>query len=213
MKLSKKAIQEGLDSIPLTHILGKQVSDGLTTKQRKFAREVAKGSTKADAYRAAYDVTSQRTLNVEPYMLARDPRIAKEIEAYTLAIEAEKHRTPTALRALVIQQLTEHALDKDIPPAQRIKALQLLGTVAEVGAFVELKQVRTISSSEDARARVMQELRGLLTSGATDATVIEADSLLQELTGESADKFNGSTAVETAEPPSETPPHPDPPNV
>ena len=204
MKLSKKAIQEGLDSIPLTHILGKQVSDGLTTKQRKFAREVAKGSTKADAYRAAYDVTSQRTLNVEPYMLARDPRIAKEIEAYTLAIEAEKHRTPAALRSLVIQQLTEHALDKDIPPAQRIKALQLLGTVAEVGAFVELKQVRTISSSEDARARVMSELRGLLTSGATDATVIEADSLLQELTG---------AALETQEPPSETPLHPDPPEA
>jgi hypothetical protein len=213
MKLSKKAIQEGLDSIPLTHILGKQVSDGLTTKQRKFAREVAKGSTKADAYRAAYDVTSQRTLNVEPYMLARDPRIAKEIEAYTLAIEAEKHRTPTALRALVIQQLTEHALDKDIPPAQRIKALQLLGTVAEVGAFVELKQVRTISSSEDARARVMQELRALVSNGAEDATVIEADSLLQELTGESADKFNASPAVESAEPNQQTPPHPDPPDA
>ena len=211
MKLSKKAIQEGLDSIPLTHILGKQVSDGLTTKQRKFAREVAKGSTKADAYRAAYDVTSQRTLNVEPYMLARDPRIAKEIEAYTLAIEAEKHRTPTALRALVIQQLTEHALDKDIPPAQRIKALQLLGTVAEVGAFVELKQVRTISSSEDARARVMQELRGLLTSNATDATVIDADSLLAELDG--SDKFNAEPLVETPEPPSADPPPGEPPNT
>ena len=212
MKLSKKAIQEGLDSIPLTHILGKQVSDGLTTKQRKFAREVAKGSTKADAYRAAYDVTSQRTLNVEPYMLARDPRIAKEIEAYTLAIEAEKHRTPAALRSLVIQQLTEHALDKDIPPAQRIKALQLLGTVAEVGAFVELKQVRTITSSDDARARVMSELRGLLTSSATDATIIEADSLLQELTGDAV-KFNASPAVETAEPEAQTPPHPDPPEA
>ena len=211
MKLSKKAIQEGLDSIPLTHILGKQVSDGLTTKQRKFAREVAKGSTKADAYRAAYDVTSQRTLNVEPYMLARDPRIAKEIEAYTLAIEAEKHRTPTALRALVIQQLTEHALDKDIPPAQRIKALQLLGTVAEVGAFVELKQVRTISSSEDARAKVMSELRGLLTSNATDATVIDADSLLAELDG--SDKFNAEPLVETPEPPSADPPPGEPPNT
>jgi hypothetical protein len=211
MKLSRKAIDEGLDSLPLSHILGKQVSDGLTTKQRKFAREVAKGSTKADAYRASYNVTSQRTLNVEPYMLARDPRIAKEIEAYTLAIEAEKHRTPTALRALVIQQLTEHALDKDIPPAQRIKALQLLGTVAEVGAFVELKQVRTISSSEDARARVMSELRGLLTSGASDATIIEADSLMAELDG--SVKFNAAAPDETTEAPSETPPYPDPPDA
>ena len=211
MKLSKKAIQEGLDSIPLTHILGKQVSDGLTTKQRKFAREVAKGSTKADAYRAAYDVTSQRTLNVEPYMLARDPRIAKEIEAYTLALEAEKHRTPAALRSLVIQTLTQVLIDPDTKPAVRINAAKVLGTVTEVAAFTERKEVRTITSSDDARARVMQELRGLLTSGATDATVIDADSLLAELDG--SDKFNAEPTVETPEPEAQTPLHPDPPEA
>ena len=212
MKLSRKAIDEGLDSLPLSTILGKHVTDGLTPSQRTFAKAVAKGQKKSNAYREAYpNAKSPNTLNREPYMLMRDPRIIKEVEAYTLALEAEKHRTPTALRALVIQQLTEHALDKDIPPAQRIKALQLLGTVAEVGAFVELKQVRTITSSDDARARVMQELRGLLTSGATDATIIDADSLMAELDG--SDKFNASTAVETTEPEAQTPPHPDPPEA
>jgi hypothetical protein len=103
-------------------------------------------------------------------------------------------------------------IDPDTKPAVRINAAKVLGTVTEVAAFTERKEVRTISSSEDARARVMQELRGLLTSSATDATVIEADSLLQELTGD-ADKFNGSTAEESTEPPSETPPHPDPPDA
>lgn len=183
--MSRKALDEGLDSLPMQAILGKRVSDGLTPKQREFARKVAQGKTKAQAYREAFNPNpAPSTIVTTPYKVASDPRVQREIEAYTLALEAEKHRSPAALRALVIQQLTEHALDKDIPPAQRIKALQLLGTVAEVGAFVELKQVRTISSSDDARARVMSELRGLLTAGASDATVIEADSLLAELTGE-----------------------------
>ena len=213
MKLSRKALEKASKELPISAILGKTVTDGLTTKQKNFARAIAMGATKADAYRTAYKPDAKpSSLNNDPYRIASDPRIVREIEAYTLAIEAEKHRTPAALRSLVIQQLTEHALDKDIPPAQRIKALQLLGTVAEVGAFVELKQVRTITSSDDARARVMSELRGLLTTGAADATIIEADSLLQELTGDAV-KFNAAPLVETTEPEAQTPLHPDPPEA
>lgn len=137
-------------------------------------------------------------------MLMRDARIQKEIDAYALALEAEKHRSPAALRSLVIQTLTQVLIDPDTKPAVRINAAKVLGTVTEVAAFTERKEVRTITSSDDARARVMQELRGLLTSGATDATVIEADSLLQELTG---------AALETQEPEAQTPPHPDPPEA
>ena len=136
----------------------------------------------------------------------------REIEAYALAIEAEKHRSPAALRSLVIQTLTQVLIDPDTKPAVRINAAKVLGTVTEVAAFTERKEVRTISSSEDARARVMQELRGLLTSNASDATIIEADSLLQELTGDAV-KFNASPAVESAEPDQQTPPHPDPPDA
>jgi hypothetical protein len=102
-------------------------------------------------------------------------------------------------------------LNPDAKDAVKVQALKTIGTITEVAAFTEQKVVRTISSSEDARARVMQELRGLLTSGASDATIIDADSLLAELDG--SDKFNGSPAVETTEAPSETPPHPDPPDA
>lgn len=213
MKLSKKAIEEGLNTLPLSAILGKSVSDGLTPKMRKFAKSVAMGATKADAYRGAYNVTSKYTMASKPYELMRDERIQREVEAYTLALESAKHRTPAALRELVIQGLVQVALNPDAKDAVKVQALKTIGTITEVAAFTERKEVRTISSSEDARAKVMQELRALVSGGAEDATVIEADSLLQELTGESADKFNGSAAVETAEPDQQTPPHPDPPNV
>jgi hypothetical protein len=211
MKLSRKALETAAKETPIEHILGRQVSGALTPKQRKFAHEVAKGSTKADAYRAAYDVTSKHTMASKPYELMRDDRIQREIDAYALAIEAAKHRTPAALRDLVIQGLVQVALDADTKDSVKVQALKTLGTVTEVAAFTEQKVVRTISSSEDARAKVMQELRTLLTAQAQDATVIEADadSLLRELSV----NFNGSTEAETTEPSTETPPHPDPPIV
>ena len=198
MKLSRKALDEAAKELPISAILGKQVSDGLTPKMRKFAKQVALGATKADAYRSAYNVTSAKTMQAEPYKLAADPRIQREIDAYTLALEAEKHRTPAALRSLVIQTLTQVLIDPDTKPAVRINAAKVLGTVTEVAAFTERKEVRTITSSDDARAKVMQELRALVSNGAEDATVIEADSLLRELTGAPEENTEGGTATPPA---------------
>ena len=221
MKLSRKALEEGIKTVPLEHILGADVSRKLTAKQRRFAHEVAKGSTKADAYRAAYNVTSHRTLNNEPYRLADDPRVSREIEAYTLALETAKLRSPAALRELVIQSLVRVITDPDSKAGQITAAAKVLGTVTEVAAFTERKEVRTISSSEDARAKVMAELRALVSSGTEDATVIEADSLLQELAGninaepdaESAVNINASALDGNAEPEAQTPPEGHPPDA
>ena len=212
MKLSRKALEQASKELPISAILGKTVTDGLTTKQKNFARAIAMGATKADAYRTAYKPDAKpSSLNNDPYRIASDPRIVREIEAYTLALEAAKHRTPAALRELVIQGLVQVALNPDAKDAVKVQALKTIGTITEVSAFTEQRVTRVITSSEDARAKVMQELRGLLTSGATDATIIDADSLLAELDG--SVKFNASPTVETAEPEAQTPPHPDPPDA
>ena len=225
MKLSRKTLEKAAETLPISAILGKTVSDGLTTKQKNFARAIAMGATKADAYRASYDVTSKYTMASKPYELMRDERIQREIDAYTLAIEAEKHRTPAALRSLVIQGLVQVALDADTKDSVKVQALKTLGTVTEVAAFTERKEVRTISSSDDARARVMAELRGILTAQAQDATVIEADadSLLRELAGDNigsgaSDNIAGGESDNigspgaSEEPDGATPPTPDPPD-
>ena len=183
-KLTRAQIREGLDQIPIDHILGKRSQSELTSKQKRFAQEVAKGSTKAQAYRTAYKANpAPSTIVTAPYTLAADPRIQREIMAYEAAIEAEKHRTPAALRALVIHSLVQVVLDPEAGPAQKVQAAKVLGTVTEVAAFTERKEVRTIASSEDARAKVMGELRRLMSIGAVDANVIDADadSLLSEL--------------------------------
>ncbi len=172
--------------MPLDSILGQGASKGLTGKQRRFAREVAQGSTKAEAYRRSYKVGSKATLTSNPYHLAADSRIQAEIQALQLAEQAQALQTPSQLRALVIQTLVQTALDPETKAAVRVQAVKVLGTVTEVAAFTERKEVRTISSSEDARARVMAEIKALML-GSGDAEDIQAKELLEELSATDTD--------------------------
>lgn len=182
MALTRKQIKEGLDQIPIEQILGGE-SKQLTAKQRRFARGVAEGKTKAQAYRDAYKADpAPYTITSHPYELARDPRIAREIDAYRVAIEGAKYRTPAALRELVIQSLVETLINPEVKEATRVQAAKVLGTVTEVAAFTERKEVRTISSSADAKAQIMDRLRDLVQDTAIDAADLSADSLLAELT-------------------------------
>lgn len=182
--LSRKQIREGLEQVPMTDILGVSRKE-LTPKMQTFARELAKGSKKVDAYRKAYKADAKpSSLAKDPYTLANDPRIIQEVEAYKLAIEASKHRTPAVLRELVIQSLVQVLIDPEAKQATKVQASKVLGTVTEVAAFTERKEIRTITSSEDTKAKIMGQLREMLKAGAEDATVIEADTLLKELAGE-----------------------------
>ncbi len=182
-KLSRAQITQALDTVPVATLLGRSTARELTPKQRRFAKEVAKGATKADAYRAAYDVTSAHTMKSKPYELAKDARIQAEITAYQVALETAEHRTPGALRALVVQSLAQILVDPDAKHAVRVQAAKVLGTVTEVAAFTERREVRTISTSEDARAKLMAEIKELAKAQAIDAEIIErdADSLMREL--------------------------------
>lgn len=168
--------------MPIESLFSPAVSKELTTKQKRFARDVAMGATKAQAYRNNYNVKSSNTLQREPYQLTRDQRVTNEIEAIKQAIKAQEYQTPAALRALVIQSLVGVITNPDSQPGQITAAAKVLGTVTEVAAFTERKEVRTITSSEDARAKIMAELRQLANADAVDVVVNDdADSLLREL--------------------------------
>jgi hypothetical protein len=183
-KLTRKQIKEGLKTVPMdTLLLGVKTSDALTPKQREYARNVALGKTKADAYREAYNTKGKSgTVGTEVARLSKNPSVALEIEAYREAIEAEKHRTPAQLRALVIHQLTKMALNDKVNDAQRIKSLELLGKVAEVGAFVDRKETTVINHSADIRARLMAQLKTITAGSITEVQSDDsADSLLAEI--------------------------------
>ncbi len=205
-KLTRKQIREGLQTVPMEAILGKGVSSQLTAKQKRFAMEVAQGSTKADAYRKAYKANpAPSSLVADPYRIAANPRVRAEIEAYEAAIEAARYRTPAALRELVIQSLVSVVINPETKDSVKVAAAKVLGTVTEVAAFTERKEIKTISSSADAKANVMAELKRLIHDNAEDATIVEsqANDLLAEL---SADSGPGSAETAAADPhPAPTP--------
>jgi hypothetical protein len=205
--LTRKQIKEGLEQVPMADILGVS-HKAITPKMQSFAQEIAKGSTKADAYRKAYKPNaSKHTLASKPYELAKDVRIQAEIEAYRLAIEASKHRTPVALRELVIQSLVQVLIDPKAKQATKVQASKVLGTVTEVSAFTERREVRTISSSADTKAQIMAQLREMLNGRAEDATIIEADTLLRELSGETHPLPTPPNGVAESQDPIHTIPH------
>ena len=184
-KLTRKQIQEGLDQVPIDAVLlgvGDRHGTTLTPKQREFARQVALGESKANAYRKAYGSKgAPKTVGNRGYELSRLGDVQVEIEAYRLAAEAEKQRTPAQLRALVIHQLTKHALDEACPPAQRIKALELLGKVSEVAAFTERKETTVTHQSTAIKQKLLDQLRNVVDITPNDDADESADSLLAEL--------------------------------
>jgi hypothetical protein len=66
------------------------------------------------------------------------------------------------LKSIVISQLTKEALSPSSKPSERISALKALGNVAELGVFVERKEVRTIRDSTSAKADLLAKLQSAI---------------------------------------------------
>jgi len=176
-KLTREQIREGLKSQPMEALLlgaSNARKTTLTAKQQRFAQALASGETKAGAYRSAYDTRSKPAIqSLEGQRLAAHPSIALQVDALRLAAEARAYATPPALRALVLERLTAHAIDPDIKPAQRLRALELLGKVTEVAAFTERRELINVTDSNQARTKLIQTLRDAMRAGAVDAVILE----------------------------------------
>jgi len=158
----------------------------LTGKQIAFAEALAMGDTKAGAYRKAYNTKAKpQVQSLEGQRLAASPAISLQIDAFRLALEAQRYATPTALRALVIERLTQAAINPDVPPAQQLRALELLGKVTEVAAFTERRELIKTDSSSNAKERLINSLRAAITTSSGDG----GRSLLAELSRRNPDNI------------------------
>jgi len=182
-KLTRDQIAQGLEAIPMSQLLqgATGTQPNLTNKQIEFAKQLALGKTsKAQAYRNAYKSKGNpKTVGSHASRLSTDDRIATAIDAFKAAEAFKEYQTPNQLRALVVSQLTKHVLDEDFPPAQRVACLKLLGSVAEIGLFVDRKETLVVHQSSDIRAKLIEQLR-TITGQVTEVTD-DADSLLQEI--------------------------------
>lgn len=186
-RLTRKTISEAIQSAPLESILLGASSKGerqLTAKQARFAEAIAMGESKAGAYRKAYKTIGKpKTQSNEGQKLAASPAIAAQIDALRLANEARKYATPAALRSLVIERLTAHAIDEDVKPAQRLRALELLGKVTEVAAFTERREIIKSVGSDDAKSRLLGILRQAINVDAIDIDARNVDAMHTDTRG------------------------------
>ena len=182
-KISKREIKEGLENIPIEQLLlGSANSRELTHKQKTFAKQVALGKPKTEAYRIAYDTKGKKsTQAVNAHKVSNNDNVKNMIEAYSRAFEAREYQKPERLRELVIHQLTELALNPEVKDAQRIRSLELLGKVSEVGAFVDRKETRVIHESSKIKERLLDQLKTIINVDASE--IDDGDSLLRELSG------------------------------
>jgi hypothetical protein len=187
MKLTRAKVKEALETVPIeTVLLGSSSAHGvkLTSKQREFARQIALGETKAGAYRKSRTSKAKpETASRRGVELANNSKVQAAIEAFKLAFEAQKYTSPAHLRALAIQQLTEHSLNPDWPPAQRVRCLELIGKMTEVSLFTERREIIQVIDSAQIKERLMNTLRTITQAQVTDVTDTAADSLLAELAG------------------------------
>lgn len=188
-KLTRSQIAQGLDTIPMSQLLqgATGTQPNLTNKQIEFAKQLALGKTsKAQSYRNAYGAKGNpKSVGSRASVLSTDQRIQVAVDAFKAAEQFKEYQTPTQLRQLVVSQLTKHVLDEDFPPAQRVACLKLLGSVAEIGLFVDRKETLVVHQSSDIRAKLIEQLR-TITGQVTDVSD-DADSLLQELKSPDAD--------------------------
>jgi hypothetical protein len=192
---SRKQIKEQIQGKDISGILH-MPKGSLTAKQKRFAKAIAiEGMTGADAYRTAYNSkATPKIIGTKASMLKSQERIKLEIEALEQAQAVSALHSAEALRSLVISSLTSALIDPDVKAATKIQAAKVLGTVTEVAAFTERKQITTINDSGEIRERILQELKTIALRS-DDVQDVDATALLTELVGGVDDADLGDPTV------------------
>ena len=186
MKLTKEQIKKSLDQIPISSVMGKGRERELTQKQKRFVKEIViNGESKANAYRKAYNTKQNpKGVGTDACKLSKKPMINHEIQRVTLAVQAMEYRSPSHLRALVVDSLTKVLLDENAKHGDKIQASKVIGEITGVDLFKPtIEQTKNISSKV-AKDQLMNEIKKMLSNSSNDVVDIEAKALLDELTGE-----------------------------
>jgi hypothetical protein len=204
MKINRSQIREALDQLPIEEILlgNKAEPNTLTHKQKAFAEEIAKGATKAGAYKKAYaSKGTTHTRSREGSKLLDNPQVSTHVEQIRLAIEAQKYLFPAHLRALAIQQLTEKALDPAIPPAIQVRCLELIGKMSDVALFQERKEIQQTATTSEAKSKLISSLAEAIRSSRSLSMdrKQDAEDLLREITGSDPITIDQIPTIETEE--------------
>jgi hypothetical protein len=191
-RLSKKQINEALDQAPMYELLNVNKS-ALTTKQFKYCEGLARGETKAGAYRKAYNSKgNSRTIAKRGHEMSKRGDIQATTEAIKLAIEWEKSHTAGQIRALVAHRLTVEAIAEDSNPSVRVNALKALGTIAGVDSFIHRSETKVVKDSDKAKDDLLAMLKNALSDNSrTIDEDLDIQNLMREIEGQGLNDTSG----------------------
>jgi hypothetical protein len=185
--LTKEEIREGIGEVPLESILSNKTKRPLTPKQKAFVKEVViNKQSKGKAYKKVYNSKmNTQAVSVNGHKLAKQTNVALEIERVKMAMEAMEYRSPSHLRALVVQSLTEVLLDDDAKHSDKINASKVIGEITGVDLFKPVTTESKAVTSKVAKDQILNEIKRLIKGQTSDDVVdIEAHTLLEELAAE-----------------------------
>lgn len=130
----------------------------LTNKQAKFASLVARGQTKSQAYRSAYDARhmKQTSIKVEANKVSNLPHVADAIQSLRENHEPTERTVEALTDDWIIEKLQEEASDESNPPHSRVRALEVLGKIG--GLFDKTVTVTTLKSPEELEKELVEKL-------------------------------------------------------
>lgn len=144
--------------IPADRVLMPHVD--LTAKQKQFVQAVAAGATNREAYLQAYDVSgSSSTISSTASRIAANPKVRAGIDQQTSVNRLRYSQNPLDIRNFVVDSL-QHEARTAQKPGDRLRALELLGKLADVAAF-ETRSVVTHQTGSDTTARLREKLARL----------------------------------------------------
>jgi hypothetical protein len=183
--MKRKDIRKTLGEMPIEQVLMVGKSE-LTGKQREFCKQIALGNTGAAAYRSAYKSKGKpRTQSNEASKLKANPLISTTIDAMVLSNEAMKYADASSLRNLVIHSLVQVLIDPEAKHATKVASAKVLGTVTEVAAFTERKEISHVQNSDAIKEQIMGQLKTMMLD-TSDAVTVDATDLLAELVGDNS---------------------------
>tara|TARA_B110000238_G_C15807243_1_gene302766 strand:- start:105 stop:527 length:423 start_codon:yes stop_codon:yes gene_type:complete len=137
----------------------------VTSKQAKFCRQIAMGSSLSHAYREAYSATNMlaNTVHKEAHKLMRNPKVTTMVDALQAQANDQVVRLSVASREEVLATLTKCMQSGEPKDSVRLKAAETLGK--HYGLFTDRLAIETPErSSQEVRNILKAKLKTLITS-------------------------------------------------
>lgn len=161
----------------LTHAAAKTAQD-ILVRQGMTGIEISDADA-AEAQKIFEDRLKKVPHAVTPKKITK-PATALKLEALVAEYDYRVIQHADQIRYLVTNKLVELSDHKD--PRIQIKAVELLGKLADVGMFVEKQEITYRQQSDDDLKRQLQEKLGLLIEGeVVGTTLMEPGQVQKEL--------------------------------